>query len=136
MSNRPPWLDDSVPEKAPRAARKPRKADPIGTETRATVRRRSGGTCECCALSPATHVHHRQLRRCGDHSAPNLLDLCSTCHTRLHNRVRYALDTGMIVSAYDDPAMREVLYRGRDWVYLGANGELLNVPSTGALRAP
>ena len=129
MSNRPPWLDISAPEKAAARRSPARKADPVSQETRAAVRRRSGGQCECCGDSPATHVHHRQLRRSGDHSAPNLLDLCSTCHSRLHNRVRYALDTGFIVSAYDDPAMREVLYRNRDWVYLGANGELLSTPA-------
>jgi hypothetical protein len=106
-------------------AEKPAKTDPITNEVRNAVRRRSGGVCECCGAAPGTHLHHRQLRRSGDHTATNLLDLCATCHQRLHNRVRFALDQGMIVSAYDDPAMRELLYRGRDWVYLGANGELL-----------
>lgn len=112
----PPWA--SKPSK-------PTPVDPVTRETREAVRRRSGGVCECCEAAPATHIHHRQLRRGGNHLPPNLLDLCSSCHTRLHGHVRYALDQGFIVSAYDDPAMREVLYRGKDWVYLGANGELL-----------
>jgi hypothetical protein len=95
------------------------------------VRKRSGATCECCGISTATHIHHRQLRRSGDHTVPNLLHLCGFCHTRLHGHVRYALDQGFIVSAYDNPAMREVLYRGRDWVFLGMNGELLPAPQGG-----
>lgn len=114
-----PWSQRPVKEAKP---------DPISHDVRDVVRGRSGGVCECCGTVQATHMHHRQLRRSGDHTAPNLLHLCSMCHTRLHGHVRYALDQGFIVSAYDTPAMREVLYRGRDWVYLGANGELLHLP--------
>lgn len=115
----PPW--DAKPDK-------PRKADPISPEVRSTVRGRARGLCELCQGSGAVHFHHRQLRRSGDHSVPNIVFLCSTCHQRIHGHVRWALDTGWIVSAYDSAALREVLYQGREWTYLGAGGELLTLP--------
>lgn len=126
-SNRAPWLEN-IPQTAQKPARKPRRDDPVPDDTRRLVRTRSGGVCELCGESPLQHLHHRQLRRGGDHSACNIVGLCNTCHTRCHGHVRWALDTGFIVSQYDDPALREVLWRGRDWVWLGSGGELLHVP--------
>lgn len=115
----PPW--DAKPDK-------PRKADPISAEVRALVRARAGGLCELCGQAPVQHFHHRQLRRGGQHGPTNIVGLCNADHTRCHGHVRWALDMGWIVSAYDDPAMREVLYRGREWTFLGAGGELLTLP--------
>lgn len=123
-----PWLDGlDTPQKAPSRPRKPRKADPIGRETREALSRRSGGLCEVGCGSPATHAHHRQLRRFGDHSIVNLLHVCSLCHVRIHGHVRYSLDSGWIVSQYDEPALREVLRRD-EWVWLGGDGSLLHKP--------
>lgn len=123
-----PWLDG--PQK-PRGVRsKPRKADPVTEEVRAIVRARSGGVCELCGEAPVQHFHHRQLRRSGDHTPRNIVGLCNLDHQRVHGHVRWALDTGWVVSQYDDPALREVLYRGRDWLWLGVDGSMQHRPPT------
>lgn len=70
---------------------------------------RAGGLCE--ALTPGVcttrgqHLHHRQLRsRGGKHTVPNLVLLCTACHTHLHLNVTEATERGLIVSTYADPA--------------------------------
>lgn len=128
-----PWLEPNqdTPGKPPALARKPRRDDPIGRETREALRRRSGGLCELCGKKQATDAHHRQNRRGQNHTLTNLLHLCRTCHQRVGQHVRYALDQGFAVSQYDEPALREVLYRMRDWVWLGADGSLLHLPPAG-----
>ena len=124
-----PWLDGlDTPQKALSGPRKPRKGDPIGRETREALRKRSGGVCELCGDAQATDAHHRQNRRGGDHTLTNLMHLCRKCHQRIGQHVRWALDTGFAVSQYDEPALREVLYRQRDWVWLGGDGSLLHKP--------
>lgn len=72
------------------ADRKPRRAapDPVTPAVRAAVRDRSGGMCEARASSRcdgvACHVHHRQLRRHGNHTPTNLLHVCTACHDAIH----------------------------------------------------
>ena len=129
-SNGAPWLEtaqDADPRPA-KPVRKPRKTDPVPEEVKALIRARGAHLCELCYQSPIQHFHHRQLRRSGDHTARNIVGLCNTCHTRCHGHVRWALDTGWIVSQYDDPALREVLWRGKEWCWLGLDGSLLHLP--------
>lgn len=135
VSGGAPWLNNT-PTEAPTAPRKPRQADPVTPATRAIVRGRSGGVCELEGCdSPATHVHHRQLRRHGRHGASNLLHTCGPCHTRIHGHVRYSMDVGWIVSAYDEPLLREALING-DWVWLGEDGTLTHRPPGSEVQEP
>jgi hypothetical protein len=82
-----------------------RPADPMA-EARPTVHKRSGGMCERCGARRAIDVHHRQLRRHGDHRPANLVDLCRECHTWVHGHVALAQCEGFIVESWEDP--REV----------------------------
>ena len=94
--------------------------DPITPEVRRLVTKRSKGLCELCT-EPGQHLHHRQLRRAGDHSAANLVHLCNTCHRRIHGHVSWSLQTGWLVSQYRDPA-RVPLLLDDEWVYLDRDG--------------
>lgn len=76
--------------------------DPMA-EARPVVHERSGGMCERCCARRATDVHHRQLRRHGDHKPANLVDLCRECHNRVHEHRDEAAATGFIVSRSIDP---------------------------------
>jgi hypothetical protein len=91
-------------------ATKTTEPDPVTPEVRATVRERSGGACELGCGQRATHIHHRQLRRYGDHQAANLLHVDALCHRRIHDRVRYSLDVGWLVASHDDPRTCAVLF--------------------------
>ena len=106
----PPW--QRPPNTAP--------PDPVTDEVRALVRLRSGNKCELCG-GAAQHLHHRQLRRAGDHSAANLVHLCHLCHRRVHGHVRWSTDEGWLVSQYAEPASVPVCM-GETWVRLGADG--------------
>jgi hypothetical protein len=123
LNRKPPWLTDApaTPQEPATRPRKPRATDPITPEVRGLVRKRSKGKCELCGAT-GTHMHHRQLRRSGDHSAANIVNTCTTCHQRLHARVRWALDTGWIVSSYEtDPATVPILI-GEEWCRLDRDG--------------
>lgn len=90
------------------AAKRPAAPDPVTPATRAAVRARSGGRCEAgvvrtCA-GVAQHVHHRKLRRHGDHTVPNLLDVCLFCHDAIHGRPAWSYEHGFLVRGHDDPA--------------------------------
>lgn len=54
----------------------------------------------------AAHVHHRKLRRFGDHRPVNLLDVCHVCHDYIHGHVRWAYDHGWLVRSHDDPEQK------------------------------
>lgn len=82
------------------SARRP--ADPMA-EARPVVHTRSGGMCERCCARRATDVHHRQLRRHGDHQPANLVDLCRECHEWAHKHPAEARESGFIVSGRIDP---------------------------------
>lgn len=100
--------------------------DPITPEIRALVRKRSKGLCELCGIS-GQHFHHRQLRRGGDHSAANIVHLCFLCHRRVHGHPEWALETGWLVSQYDDPA-RTPLLLNDEWVLLDRDGHTTSAP--------
>lgn len=90
-----------------RPARKAAPPDPVTPATRAAVRARSGGVCEGqvtrACTGAAAHVHHRKLRRFGDHRVVNLLDLCHACHEHVHKNPTWSYDHGFLVRSHDDP---------------------------------
>lgn len=71
--------------------------------SRPTVHRRSGGMCERCGAARAAEVHHRKLRRHGDHDPANLVDLCKVCHVWVHANVAKARAAGFIVFSTLNP---------------------------------
>jgi hypothetical protein len=83
--------------------------------TRSEIRARSQGNCEARLFGchgQAAHPHHRKLRRHGDDTAVNGLDVCNSCHTRIHSSQRPCpdderwtmYDLGLLVHHTDDPA--------------------------------
>ena len=81
-----------------------RHADPVTTPVRTAVRRRSGEMCEICRKVKASHLHHRQLRRHGNHTVENLIHCCAKCHGEIHSNVEVALMLGWLVPSWADPA--------------------------------
>lgn len=77
-----------------------KRLDVISDATRAEVARRSNGRCEICRRR-ADHMHHRKLRRHGDHSAANLLHLCFRCHAWIHANVAESYERGWLVRSWD-----------------------------------
>lgn len=88
------------------------KPDPVTPEVRAQVHARSGGKCEArfsvACSGEGQHLHHRKLRRHGDHRAVALLDTCWNCHTAapdsIHRDTKRAVKQGMLVPSWNDPA--------------------------------
>lgn len=91
-------------------------ADPVTPDTRAEVQRRSGGYCEArvtrACTGVAVHVHHRKLRRHGDHRPVNLMHVCLVCHDRIHARPQRSYDHGWLVRGADNPEEVPVLAPG------------------------
>lgn len=75
----------------------------------AIVHARSGGRCEfgirAVCTKRAEHVHHRQRRRSGNHTAANLADVCRPCHDYAHGHPTVAYIEGWLVRSEDDPAL-------------------------------
>src|SRR4051794_9411784 len=113
--------------RAPWATKKGRQTepDPVTPEVRATVRARAHGRCELCGAT-GTAVHHRKLRRHGDHSVPNLVLLCGTCHSKVHTRGSWSYENGWLLRAHQDPAAERLAYDGR-WRLLLLDGSLRDV---------
>lgn len=99
-----------------------RKSDPMA-EARPVVHARSGGMCERCGAARATDVHHRQLRRHGDHKPANLVDLCRTCHNWAHGHPKDAQALGFIVPSWVDPRRVVILHALYGLVRLDDQGE-------------
>lgn len=82
----------------------------IPQAVRDEVKERSYGGCEAripgiCA-GRAVHVHHRRRRsQGGEHSAENLLDLCTNCHNYAHANPTFGFRTGLLLHAYDEAAI-------------------------------
>lgn len=76
--------------------------------TRAMIRGRSEGRCEAAVSVMCTgygqQIHHRKLRRHGDHSAENGLDVCIFCHNLIHGRVADSLRACLILDSGQNPA--------------------------------
>lgn len=86
-----------------------RPVDPMA-EARPVVAARSGGMCERCGARRATDMHHRQLRRHGDHQPANLVHLCRGCHTAVHAKPAEAQVAGFIVPSWDNPRLIAVMH--------------------------
>ncbi len=76
--------------------------DPMA-DSRPVVKGRSGGMCERCGAERATDMHHRQLRRHGDHLPANLVHVCRTCHNAVHADPAKAELAGFIVPSWANP---------------------------------
>ena len=90
--------------------KRPAKPSPNGfpEETRMAIRHRSGGRCEVQwsgCVEVASHFHHRKLRRHKDQSEVNCLHACQPCHTAIHANPGKAYLMGVLVHAWDDPAL-------------------------------
>lgn len=98
--------------KRSRMRRKPTEEPQALTEARRAVQARCNGRCEIGlrdCRGAMTGVHHRRLRRHGDHQPESLLAACNNCHewVQTHPRVSYAM--GWMVKSYEDPAVVPVL---------------------------
>lgn len=78
------------------------RRDPMAA-ARPIVRDRSRGVCERCGMAAATDMHHRKLRRHGDHDPANLVHLCRACHGAVHAKPEAAHAAGFIVWRHEDP---------------------------------
>ena len=70
----------------------------------------------------AHHWHHRVLRsQGGEHTVPNGLGVCDSCHRAIHADTARAYDNGWLVHSWDSPVLTPVLRRGV-WVLLNEDG--------------
>lgn len=71
------------------------------------VRVRAAGHCEagitCRGAGPHDQTHHRKLRRAGDHRPGNLIAVCRTCHSTIHDNPLDAHEFGYLVWQHEDP---------------------------------
>lgn len=75
------------------------REDPVLTQSRKVIRRRSGGKCEARTdrcVGTAQHAHHIESRRFGDHSPSNLLDVCHACHRHIHSHPAWSYERGLL----------------------------------------
>lgn len=92
-----------------RSAPKRRKRRPTGfsPEVREQVRRRACFRCEAttsACTGKLEEIHHRKLRRHGDHRLQNSLGVCRACHRFIHDNPTVSYIMGHLVHEYDDPA--------------------------------
>lgn len=95
------------------------------------LQRRAGGRCECCGneLRGRAERHHRTRRRDGGDRLANLLLLLPDHHRRWTENPAEAVDRGIIVPTWADPAATPVLHRGRTWLRLADDGSTTPVPA-------
>jgi 5-methylcytosine-specific restriction protein A len=64
----------------------PVRLDPTAYEKlRQQVLHRDGWRCQCCGTMSNLEVHHQQFRsHGGGDPEPNLITLCSACHSAIH----------------------------------------------------
>ena len=79
-----------------------RRHHPVGpsVDVRRQVGERSNGWCEVQASGcqgRAVHYHHK-LRRSqgGQHTADNLINVCASCHDRIHQSPAWAQENGWL----------------------------------------
>ena len=87
------------------------------------VHARAGYACEAMVPPVCTgageHLHHRQLRsQGGEHTANNVVAICSACHEWAHRNPRQAEARGLIVRSMHDPDTTKVRYRNGGYVLL------------------
>ena len=92
---------ERTPMKQGRSRKQRRDAAALALVTPA-LRARSGNKCEAwfpgCTRT-ATHRHHRQSRRRGDHRLVNLLHVCGDCHAFGHAHPEMSYKIGFLVKA-------------------------------------
>lgn len=58
----------------------------------------------------ANHRHHRKLRKQGGSDGPeNLVDVCWSCHRKIHAEPLRSYELGLLVHSWEDPAEIPVL---------------------------
>ncbi|KQT75384.1 HNH endonuclease [Microbacterium sp. Leaf436] len=95
--------------------------DPMA-KARPAVQSRSKGRCEKCGLQAATDIHHRKLRRHGDHAPANLVHLCRTCHNLVHDKGYKEPESGFLLKSWDNPRVVRVRHALFGWVRLDDAG--------------
>ena len=87
-----------------------KKKNRVPKDVAETVINRADGHCEIMHYASgcngrAEHLHHRKLRsQGGEHTAENLIQICSGCHYWLHNNTGVAYEHGWLVKSMKDPA--------------------------------
>lgn len=101
------------------------RRDPM-VAARPIVAKRSGGMCERCGAARASDMHHRKLRRHGDHGPANLVHLCGSgttgCHGWVHANPAAALLEGFICPSWEDPRKQRVKHAWLGLVTLDDDG--------------
>jgi len=119
--------------KPPPKPKRRRGGKDIPPSARSSVQLRSHGRCEAgfdrCG-GRAAEMHHRKLRRFGDHSPINLLHLCRHCHNEIHRHVAWSYDHGFLVRQSDDPAFIPVLSGSPQLPYPRVGDEARGQPLT------
>lgn len=95
----------------PRQHRTPPKPSRSGInfteKIKAKARLRAGDRCEVGAPGCSGQInqyHHRRMRSQGGvGSLVNCLACCSSCHTRIHQRVEWAYRHGLLVKSWLEP---------------------------------
>lgn len=94
----------------PVASRRTTPPDPVTPAVRLAVAERSGDQCEVGIHRRCTghseHLHHRKLRRHGDHRPQNLLAVCTFCHDAIHGpllALGVSYENGWLLHGWDDP---------------------------------
>ena len=107
------------------------RRDPMAP-ARPIVEARSGGVCERCGAVRAASIHHRKLRRHGDHAPANLVHLCGSgttgCHGWVHANPAAALLEGFMCPSWEDPRLQPVKHAWLGRVLLVDDGTVDPVP--------
>lgn len=113
----------------PRRRTAPRWSPAEWEEANAALQQRSGLRCECCGQPAVTDVerHHRQRRRDGGDRLSNILWLTREHHAHWTAHPADAIERGIIVPTYADPATKPVLWRGTELVLLDDDGGVRSV---------
>lgn len=107
------------------------KAKPIPTSARLLVKEREQGRCFRCGMrgQEISHRRRRGIRDGQEHSLPNLMFFCRTCHVFLHANPTIAIDKGWQVSSYvNDIAPIPALRWDGAWVALEPDGTYRLLP--------
>ena len=101
----------------PKVGKKARADSAAIRSIAAKVKERAGDRCEfgipgVCRFVP-NHLHHRKLRRFGDHSFWNLVFICTACHDYAHAHALEAYEKGWLVSAEGNPTTTPWVNSGR-----------------------
>ena len=97
----------AVRDATPKPSRAKREAETAIAQARPVVLARAGGTCEFeipgVCQGKGQHLHHRKLRRHGDHSVENLVYLCFPCHSHAHLNPALSYEKGWLLRGSDRP---------------------------------